>query len=257
MGAMIPKLTIEDLTVQYVAKEQTTVAVEHVNLTVADGEFVSIVGPSGCGKSTLLKAVSALLKPSNGVIKLDGKRVQGVPDSVGFVFQNDALLPWKTIVDNVRLPLEIRGYSRKEQETEALRLLETVGLKGFENYYPQQLSGGMQKRVALARSFGYDPDLYLMDEPFGPLDAQTRVTIGDAFLKMWEKVGKSVLFVTHDIEEAIVLSDRVVVMSKRPGRIKAVFEVNLERPRPYYDSRFDTRFKDLQKEIWSYIADEE
>jgi NitT/TauT family transport system ATP-binding protein len=257
MGNEIPKLTIKNLKMRYITKDRSTLAIDNINLTIQDGEFVSIVGPSGCGKSTLLKAVSGLLEPESGEILLDGRVVQDVPSSVGFVFQNDALLPWKTIEDNVRLPLEIKGLSLNNQVAEVTRLLEMVGLKGFEKYYPQQLSGGMKKRVALARSFAYDPDLYLMDEPFGPLDAQTRVKIGDAFLKIWEKVGKSVLFVTHDIEEAIVLSDRVIVMSKRPGKIKAEFTVNIDRPRPYYDVRFDAHFKELQKEIWNQIAEEE
>jgi NitT/TauT family transport system ATP-binding protein len=257
MGNEIPKLTIKNLKMRYITKDRSTLAIDNINLTIQDGEFVSIVGPSGCGKSTLLKAVSGLLEPESGEILLDGRVVQDVPSSVGFVFQNDALLPWKTIEDNVRLPLEIKGLSLNNQVVEVTRLLEMVGLKGFEKYYPQQLSGGMKKRVALARSFAYDPDLYLMDEPFGPLDAQTRVKIGDAFLKIWEKVGKSVLFVTHDIEEAIVLSDRVIVMSKRPGKIKAEFTVNIDRPRPYYDVRFDAHFKELQKEIWNQIAEEE
>ncbi|WP_027091572.1 ABC transporter ATP-binding protein [Cohnella thermotolerans] len=250
------KLAIRDLKVEYDAKGRRTVALEQVNLNVKDGEFVSVVGPSGCGKSTLLKVVSGLLRPAGGTASIDGKEIAGVPDQVGMVFQNDALLPWKTVIDNVRLPLEIKGVPRKEQLHEAQRLLGMVGLEGFASYYPKQLSGGMRKRVALARTFAYDPEIYLMDEPFGPLDAQTRVKIGEQFLKIWEQVGKSVLFITHDIEEAIALSDRVVVMSARPGRIKAEFNVRLERPRPFYDIRFDPLFKDLQKEIWAQMADE-
>lgn len=250
------KLAIRDLKVEYDSKGRRTVALEQVNLNVKDGEFVSVVGPSGCGKSTLLKVVSGLLRPAGGTASIDGKEIAGVPDQVGMVFQNDALLPWKTVIDNVRLPLEIKGVPRKEQLHEAQRLLGMVGLEGFASYYPKQLSGGMRKRVALARTFAYDPEIYLMDEPFGPLDAQTRVKIGEQFLKIWEQVGKSVLFITHDIEEAIALSDRVVVMSARPGRIKAEFNVRLERPRPFYDIRFDPLFKDLQKEIWAQMADE-
>jgi NitT/TauT family transport system ATP-binding protein len=257
MDAETAKLIIKDMCVRYSTKDHDTVAVEGLNLTVKDGEFVALVGPSGCGKSTLLKAVCGLLRPEKGEIILDGRPVNGVPDKVGFVFQHDALLPWKTVLDNVKLALEAKGLKKNEQTAQARHFVELVGLKGFEKYFPKQLSGGMRKRVTLARAFAYDPDLYLMDEPFGPLDAQTRVMIGDAFLKMWEKVGKSVLFVTHDIEEAIVLSDRVLVMSKRPGRVKAEFEVKLGRPRPYYESRFDARFKELQKKIWGYISEEE
>ncbi|TDF89788.1 ABC transporter ATP-binding protein [Paenibacillus piri] len=251
------KLQIQDLVVQYNTKEHSTVALNNVNLSIKEGEFVSVVGPSGCGKSTLLKVASGLLKPAAGEALLDGKRIDGVTGEVGMVFQNDALLPWKTVFDNVRLPLEIKGFSRSEQTNEVRRLLGMVGLADFEHYYPKQLSGGMRKRVALARTFAYDPELYLMDEPFGPLDAQTRVKIGEEFLKIWEQVGKSVLFITHDIEEAIALSDRVVVMTSRPGKIKAEFDVTLERPRPFYEIRFDPRFKQLQKEIWNCMAEEE
>ncbi|MBD2843723.1 ABC transporter ATP-binding protein [Paenibacillus sp. IB182496] len=251
-----PKLDIRDLRVEYYTKGQNTVALEDVNLKIADGEFVSVVGPSGCGKSTLLKIVSGLLKPARGEAKIDGESIKDVPDQVGMVFQNDALLPWKTVQDNVRLPLAVKGKSKAEQEQEVNRLLEMVGLSGFGGFYPKQLSGGMKKRVALARTFAYDPDIYLMDEPFGPLDAQTRVKIGEEFLRIWEKVGKSVLFITHDIEEAIALSDRVIVMTARPGRIKAEFKIELPRPRPFYDIRFDPQFKALQREVWLQMAEE-
>ena len=251
-----PKLSIQDLAVAYQSKGRRTVALEGVNLDVKDGEFVSVVGPSGCGKSTLLKVVAGLLQPAAGAAYIDGEPVNGVPDQVGMVFQNDALLPWKTVAQNVRLPLAIKGLPDKAQEQEADRLLKMVGLDGFAGFYPKQLSGGMRKRVALARTFAYDPDIYLMDEPFGPLDAQTRVKIGEEFLQMWDAVGKSVLFITHDIEEAIALSDRVIVMSARPGRIKAEFDVRLARPRPFYDIRFDPMFKELQKEIWAQMSDE-
>jgi len=249
------KLKLDHLSVRYENKGESTLAVTDVNLTVKNGEFVSVVGPSGCGKSTLLKVVSGLLKPSEGTAYIDGKPITDVPESIGMVFQNDALLPWKSVIDNIRLPLAIKGQSRTEQEDKARDLIKMVGLEGFEHFYPSRLSGGMRKRVALARAFAHDPSLYLMDEPFGPLDAQTRVSIGEEFVKMWERVGKSVLFITHDIEEAIALSDRVVVMTGRPGTIKAEFEVPLERPRPFYDIRFDSRFKELQKEIWESLAD--
>jgi NitT/TauT family transport system ATP-binding protein len=249
------KLEIKDLVVAYNTKDHSTVALENVSLSVKEGEFVSVVGPSGCGKSTLLKVVSGLLQPVAGEALLDGRPIgKSGSREVGMVFQNDALLPWKTVFDNVRLPLEIKGVSRSEQDSEVRRLLQMVGLSDFGRFYPKQLSGGMKKRVALARTFAYDPELYLMDEPFGPLDAQTRVTIGEEFLKIWEKVGKSVLFITHDIEEAIALSDRVVVMTNRPGKVKAEFPVELERPRPFYEIRFDPRFKQLQKEIWSCMS---
>ncbi|GGA26569.1 ABC transporter ATP-binding protein [Paenibacillus physcomitrellae] len=251
------KLEISNLKVEYYAKNQRTVALENVDLKVEDGEFVSVIGPSGCGKSTLLKVVSGLLTPAAGTARIDGKEIKEIPEQVGMVFQNDALLPWKSVADNIRLPLVIKGLSKQQQDEEVKRLLQMVGLEGFGHYHPKQLSGGMKKRVALARTFAYDPDIYLMDEPFGPLDAQTRVKIGEEFLHIWENVGKSVLFITHDIEEAIALSDRVIVMSARPGRIKAEFKVNLARPRPFYDIRFDPVFKELQKEIWTQMSSEE
>ena len=250
------KLSISDLQVEYETRAGSTLALDQVSLEIHDGEFVSVVGPSGCGKSTLLKAVAGLLRPSSGTISIDGQQVQGIPDQIGMVFQNDALLPWKTVYDNVRLPLVIRGMAPTEQKSTVLKLLEMVGLNGFEHFYPNQLSGGMRKRVALARTFAYDPSIYLMDEPFGPLDAQTRMKIGEEFLKIWEQVGKSVLFITHDIEEAIALSDRVVVMTRRPGKIKAEFRVELKRPRPYFGVRFHPQFQQLQKSIWEAMADE-
>ncbi|XID94576.1 ABC transporter ATP-binding protein [Paenibacillaceae bacterium WGS1546] len=251
-----PKLSVRDLAVEYRAKGRTTLALENVHLDVRDGEFVSVVGPSGCGKSTLLKVAAGLLEPAAGTACIDGEPIEGVPDQIGMVFQNDALLPWKTVTDNIRLPLAIKGVPEKEQLRETERLLAMVGLEGFGSFFPKQLSGGMKKRVALARTFAYDPEIYLMDEPFGPLDAQTRVKIGEQFLRMWESVGKSVLFITHDIEEAIAMSDRVIVMSARPGRIKAEFDVRLERPRPFYEIRFDPVFKELQREIWAQMADD-
>lgn len=249
------KLEIKNLSLRYQSKGQSTLAIHNINLNVKNGEFVSVVGPSGCGKSTLLKVISGLLKPTAGTVQIDGMKITDVPDHVGMVFQNDALLPWKSVFDNVRLPLSIANKTKKEQEERANELIKMVGLGGFEHFYPKQLSGGMRKRVALARSFAHDPSLYLMDEPFGPLDAQTRVTIGNEFLKMWEHVGKSVLFITHDIEEAIALSDRVIVMTGRPGTIKLEFKIPLERPRPFFDIRFDPRFKELQREIWKSLAD--
>ena len=248
------KLLIKDMDVSYNKNGHPTEALRHVNLTVRAREFVSVVGPSGCGKSTLLKVICGLIRPSRGRIYIDGKEVTGVPDEVGFVFQNDALLPWMNVMDNVRLPLDIKGIPKKEQMKTAKRLINSVGLNGFENYMISQLSGGMKKKVTLARTFAHDPGLYLMDEPFGPLDAQTRVRIGEEFLALWEKFGKSVVFVTHDIEEAIALSDRVIVFTNRPGTVRDEFVVELGRPRPFYMSRFEPKFKTLQKEIWRSLS---
>lgn len=250
-----PKLAIHDLTLTYrVGGSDEIAAVQGASLEVAEGEFVSLVGPSGCGKSTILKVVGGLLAPTRGTVTVDGVSTAGtVPRGVGMVFQNDALLPWKSVRDNVRLPLVLRGLSRAQQNVEIERLVHLVQLDGFERFFPRALSGGMRKRVALARTLAYDPSLFLMDEPFGPLDAQTRIHIGREFLAIWERVGKSVVFVTHDVEEAIALSDRVLVMTPRPGRIKDEFRVDLARPRNYEEIRFDPAFVALQRRVWEAL----
>ncbi|HTJ25688.1 MAG TPA: ABC transporter ATP-binding protein [Candidatus Limnocylindria bacterium] len=251
---MTPKLAIDGLRVAYRADGRETLAVDGATLHVADGEFVAIVGPSGCGKSTILKVVAGLIPPSGGDVRVDGKPLDGVPDGVGMVFQHDALLPWKTVRDNVRLPLALRGLPHAEQNAEVDRLLTLVRLGGFADYFPRALSGGMRKRVALARTLAYNPSLFLMDEPFGPLDAQTRIHIGREFLDIWQRVGKSVVFITHDVEEAIALADRVLVMTARPGRVKAAFAIDLPRPRAFEEVRFTPRFRDLQAEIWHALT---
>jgi NitT/TauT family transport system ATP-binding protein len=247
-------VTIRDLRIVYSSGRQQSLAVDGATLSVGEGEFVALVGPSGCGKSTILKVVAGLIAASAGSVLVGDEPVRGVPDGVGMVFQNDALLPWKTVRDNVRLPLALRGLTNREQDAEIARLLELVQLTGFEDFYPRALSGGMRKRVALARTLAYDPRLFLMDEPFGPLDAQTRILIGREFLAIWERLGKSVLFVTHDVEEAIALADRVLVMSPRPGRIVAEFPIDLPRPRDYEEIRFEPQFRDLQRAIWHALT---
>lgn len=252
-----PKLEIRDLCVNYDNGTDRNEVLRNVNLTVPEGAFISVIGPSGCGKSTLLKAISGLIPVTSGQVLIDGVPVQGVPERVSYVFQNDALLPWKSVLDNIRLPLDLKGMPKREQREEAMRLVRLVNLSGFEHYPIRRLSGGMRKRVALARAFAYDPDIYLMDEPFGPLDAQTRVVIGEEFTRIWEKMGKSVIFVTHDIEEAIVLSDRVVVLNRCPGGIREEFPVDLPRPRPYYLSRFEPRFAELQRALWQSLSAQE
>lgn len=251
---MSAAVAIRDLRIVYDSNRRQTLAVEGASFSIAEGEFVALVGPSGCGKSTILKVLAGLIAASAGTVLVGGEAVNGVPDGVGMVFQNDALLPWKTVCDNVRLPLALRGLGADEQDAEIARLLDLVRLTGFETYYPRALSGGMKKRVALARTLAYDPRLFLMDEPFGPLDAQTRILIGREFLAIWEKLSKSVLFVTHDVEEAIALSDRVLVMSPRPGRIVAEFPIDIPRPRDYEEIRFEPQFRELQRSIWHALT---
>jgi NitT/TauT family transport system ATP-binding protein len=256
VGVDHPKVELHAVDLQFGQPGSGHLAVRDVDLHLADGEFLSIVGPSGCGKSTLLKMVAGLLRPSSGEVLLDGEPVAGVPAHVGLVFQNDALLPWRTVAENVRFPLSLKGGSKRDQQARVDELLAMVGLTRFADFFPRQLSGGMRKRVALARTLAHDPEVLLMDEPFGPLDAQTRIRLGGEFLTLWESVGKSVMFVTHDVEEAIALSDRVVVMSAAPGHIKADFRVDLPRPRDFYEIRFDERFKQLHRDIWQELAAE-
>lgn len=253
---MEPKVELDGVSLRFGEGAASHLAVEGVDLRLEDGEFLSIVGPSGSGKSTLLKVVAGLLAPSSGVARLDGVEIADVPAHAGLVFQNDALLPWRTVAENVRFPLALKGGSRATQQARVSELLRMVGLERFADFFPRQLSGGMRKRVALARTLAHDPDVLLMDEPFGPLDAQTRIRLGGEFLALWETVGKSVIFVTHDVEEAIALSDRVVVMTSAPGRIKAEFRVDLERPRDFYEIRFDERFKALHRAIWQELSAE-
>lgn len=209
----------------------SVVALTDVTLTVANGEFVSIIGPSGCGKSSLLRLVAGLAAPSTGAITVAGKRVEGPSRHVGMMYQQPVLLPWRTVKQNVMLPQNIMGIPALEYERRATELLTTVGLEAFSNNYPRQLSGGMQQRVAFCRLLAPDPDVLLMDEPFGALDALTREELGFELLQIWEERRKTVLFVTHSIPEAVLLSDRVVVMSARPGTIAAVVRIDLPRPR--------------------------
>jgi NitT/TauT family transport system ATP-binding protein len=230
-----------------------TRALDRVSLNVNDGEFVSIVGPSGCGKSTMLNVIAGLLAPAEG-----GTRVAGIEGStpgsrIGYMFQKDTLLPWATALENVCLPMDVKG-ARDWHKARAL--MQLVDLAGFEAHYPRQLSGGMRKRVQLARLLAQDPEVLLMDEPFGALDAQTRLIIQEEFLKIWERQRKTVLFVTHDLQEAIALSDKVVLISARPGRVKATYPVDLPRPRQMENVLAHPRFMALFQEIWASLKQE-
>ena len=251
------QISLHDVTLDYRGAGGSTVrALDHLDLQVRDGEFVSLLGPSGCGKSTVLKLVSGLLEPTAGEVLLDGQPLRGVPEGVGFLFQGDALLPWSTVRENVEVALELRGLERRAWRARADELVALVGLEGFGDAYPSALSGGMRKRVALARLLAYEPSLYLMDEPFGALDAQTKIQLGAELLRLWRDFGRTVLFVNHDIEEAIALSDRVVVMTRRPGRIRAEIPIGLPRPRDFYEVRFSDGFRDLHRAIWRELAAE-
>jgi NitT/TauT family transport system ATP-binding protein len=229
-------------------------ALEAVDLTVERGEFVTIVGPSGCGKSSLLTLISGLGLPSAGRIRIDGREIVGTDRQVGFITQQDNLYPWRTTIDNVALALELAGASKAERHREAQRWIRRVGLEGFEQAYPYQLSGGMRQRVNIIRTLIYEPSVILMDEPFGPLDAQTRLTLQALLLSIWESQRSTVLFVTHDLTEAIGLADRVVLMSARPGRIVRVDPVTIPRPRDIFYIHDLPEFRRLYDALWHELA---
>ena len=231
-------------------------AVEDVSLDVGRGEFVSIVGPSGCGKSTLLALIAGLVPLTAGRVLLDGRPVEGVTPGLGFVFQRDALFPWKTVVENVGLPLLFRGVAAAAARPRVAEWIARIGLTGFEHYHPHQLSGGMRKRVALAMTMVYEPQIVLMDEPFGALDVQTRNLMENDLLELWAQFRRTVVFVTHDLEEAIALSDRIVVMTASPGHVKSVYTIALPRPRSVTEIRFHPDFGRLYETIWKDLKDE-
>jgi len=251
-------VALDDATVAFrVAAGRLYTAVEKATLRIAHGEFVAIVGPTGCGKSTLLNVAAGLLKPASGTVNIFNAPLAGLNREAGYLFQADALFPWKTAIDNVAIGLEIRGTPRAEALQRAQAWLTSVGLGAFGNRYPHMLSGGQRKRVGLAQVLIRDPKILLMDEPFGPLDAQTRQIMGNLLLQLWNADRKAVLFVTHDLEEAIALADRVVIMSAGPAaRIIGDWRVPLARPRDISDIRLDDGFHALHREIWGVLKDE-
>ncbi|WNR43650.1 ABC transporter ATP-binding protein [Paenibacillus roseipurpureus] len=236
--------------------DQPISALNDINLDVKQGEFMVIVGPSGCGKSTLLDLLAGLTKPSSGQILLDGSPITGPNLDRGIVFQQYALFPWKTVLANVEFGLEAKGVPRKERRRIALEFIQLVGLSGFENRYPHEISGGMKQRVAIARSLAYDPEVLLMDEPFAALDAQTRETLQSELLRIWEATKKTIIFITHGIEEAVYLGQRVAVMTSRPGRIKKVLDIPFVSRRSEEDLRSNPEFVRLRHEVWDLLKDE-
>ena len=253
------KLAIEHLTKRYHVErdERDVLALDDVSLSVADGEFVAIVGPSGCGKTTLLNIVAGLLPYEVGTVSIDGRKVAGPGVDRAVVFQQASLLPWRTVAGNVRYGMEMqKRFDRPAMTARADAFIKLVGLAGFERHYPSELSGGMQQRVNLARATAADPLVLLMDEPFAALDAQTRELMQAELLKIWAEAHKTVLFITHQIDEAIFLADRVAVMSARPGRIREVLTIPFERPRPLGLKR-DPRFVDMEDAIWRLVDDKE
>ena len=253
---MAPILTLRHVSRRFVRRGRVVPALDGVSLDVGAGELVTIVGPSGCGKSTLLNLISGLLPVSAGQVLYKGAPVRGVNTQIGYVTQADNLYPWRTLRENVEFPLELRGVPRAERRGRAAAAIERVGLAGFEEHYPHELSGGMRQRANIVRTLVYDPEVILMDEPFGPLDAQTRVLLQDQLLRLWDAARKTIVFITHDLTEAVALADRVVVMTARPGRVKRVCAVPLGRPRDLFHLHDDERFRVTYDTLWDDLADE-
>jgi NitT/TauT family transport system ATP-binding protein len=253
----MPILEVENLSKSYrQLRGEETQAIGNVTCHVEAGEFVSFVGPSGCGKTTLLMSIAGLLEPTSGRVVVKGKEVNGPPPNLVLIFQeyNKSLFAWRTVLGNVRFGLEARGERSPRAEPKARELIELVGLKGFERHYPWELSGGMQQRVAIARALAYEPEVLLMDEPFGSLDALTRLELEDTLLQVWAELKTTILFITHDIEEAIYLSDRIWVLSRRPSEIIQELTVDFSRPRNQLATRAEPRFMTLRNEIYRRIG---
>ncbi|MBX6752786.1 ABC transporter ATP-binding protein [Thermorudis peleae] len=251
-----PAIELEEVTRWFATPRGRYVAVADITFTVPRGQFVALVGPSGCGKSTILSMVAGLISPSRGVVRIDGQPLVGINHRAAFMFQQDALLPWKTVLDNVAFGPMLRGVPKREARDMARTWLARVGLRGFEDRYPHQLSGGMRKRVSIAQDLVNDPQILLMDEPFNGLDAQTRTMIENEVLQLWSGSNKTVLFVTHDLEEAIAMSDRVILLTAGPARIKGDYPVMLERPRNVQEVRFQPAFAALYEKIWDDLKSE-
>jgi NitT/TauT family transport system ATP-binding protein len=247
-------LEIRGVAKRFTSRGELITALERVDLDIRQGEFVTIVGPSGCGKSTLLNILSGLMPTSEGEVHFNGARITGVDRRVGYITQSDNLYPWRTLRDNVAFPLELAGMGRAERYKRVDAWIERVGLKGFETAYPHELSGGMRQRGNIIRTLVYEPEVILMDEPFGPLDAQTRITLQDQLLKLWEASRSTVIFITHDLTEAIALADRVLLMSARPGRMVRDDMVNIPRPRDIFHIHDNVEFRRLYDEIWQELA---
>jgi len=231
-------------------------ALRDFDMTVRQGEFCAVVGPTGCGKSTTLSLIAGLARPSSGAVRIKGHPVAGIDPGVGFVFQQDAVFPWRNVIDNVAAGPLFRGEGKRQAQDRAGEWVRRVGLAGFEKHFPHQLSGGMRKRVALAQTFINRPDILLMDEPFSALDVQTRILMQDELLQLWSAASASVVFVTHDLEEAIALADRVFVLTAGPATVKAVYDIDLPRPRVTAEIRYQPRFIEISQVIWNDLRDE-
>ncbi len=254
-GENLTKLKIDNVVKEYVGNKGKTIALNGVSLDIKENEFICVVGPSGCGKSTLLNIIAGLLEPTSGAVYLDGKKIEGTGVERGVVFQGYALFPWRTVLKNVMFGLEMKRMPKAQAEEIAKKYIKAVGLEGFEHAYPKELSGGMRQRVAIARAYAADPEVLLLDEPFGALDAQTRVQLQSELLNTWEHEKKTCFFITHDVDEAIILAQRVIIMSARPGRIKRIVDIDIPYPRTQA-TKTDPRFLELKTEIWNEVYQE-
>ncbi|MFB5195942.1 sulfonate ABC transporter ATP-binding protein [Bacillus sp. AFS073361] len=250
-----PKLEIKEVGKVFKTKKGETTALEKTSFSIEEGEFVTILGPSGCGKSTVLRIVAGLEEATSGQVLLDGQEIHGPGPDRGMVFQSYTLFPWLSVKDNITFGLKLKGVSQKERDDIARHYLQLIGLEGFENHFPIQLSGGMKQRVAIARALANDPKILLMDEPFGALDAQTRNIMQEVLLKAWEESKKTILFITHDVDESIFLADSVYVMTARPGRLKKRIPIALERPRDF-SVKTTAEFAEYKEGLLSLIRDE-
>ena len=249
------KVKIDNVRKVYQSRNGEMIALNGVNLDIMENEFICVVGPSGCGKSTLLNIIAGLLEPTSGQVICDGKVVQGTGPERGVVFQQYALFPWMTVKKNVMFGLELKGIKGQEAEDIAMKYIKMVQLEDFVNHYPKELSGGMKQRVAIARAYAVNPSILLMDEPFGALDAQTRTQLQQELLETWEKEQKTCFFITHDVDEAIILAQKVIIMSARPGRIKEIVDINIPYPRTQ-ETKMTPEFLDLKNHIWGQVYQE-
>ena len=249
------KLKIDNVKKIYNSRNGEMIALNGVNLDIAENEFICVVGPSGCGKSTLLNIIAGLLEPTSGAVYCDGKKVEGTGTERGVVFQQYALFPWMSVKKNVMFGLKLQGIKGKEAEEKAMKYIKMVQLEDFLDHYPKELSGGMKQRVAIARAYAVNPSVLLMDEPFGALDAQTRTQLQSELLETWEKEQKTCFFITHDVDEAIILAQKVIIMSARPGRIKEIVNIDIPYPRTQ-ETKMSPEFLELKNHIWGQVYQE-
>jgi NitT/TauT family transport system ATP-binding protein len=250
-----PLLVVEDIYKQFETQDGVIVAVDHVSFDVRPGEFLSVIGPSGCGKSTLFNVMGGLLEDYQGRVTVGGERVKGPHPSIGMIFQEESTFPWRTVIDNVAFPLEIAGMPKAERMEKARHFVHLVGLDGFERRYPSELSGGMRQRVSMARTLASEPKILLMDEPFAALDEQTRLLLGDKVLQIQQELKQTTLLITHNLTEAVQLSDRILVMTYRPGKTKRILDIKLPRPRSSEIVGSDA-FGRYVAQIWSDLREE-